>query len=434
MKLKIHRGTEEIGGSCVEVWTEHTKIIIDFGMPLVDKDKKEFNFTKYKNLSTDELVKKEILPEIEGLYDSSQNKIDAILISHAHPDHYGLTNFIDSKVKYYLGEATHEIIKINNIFTPQEIDLKNTTYFENGKKFKIGDITITPYLMDHSAFDSYSFLIEANGKSLFYSGDFRSHGRHTEIFKNFIEIAPKNVDYLLLEGTTISSKERSFKTEEELEKDIIKVIEKKDKINLVYVSGQNIDRLISIYEACIKTDKILVVDVYIASVLKTLAKYKKIPYPSKEYKNIKVMFAKYTSDRLKKIGKKKILYQFRYYKIKKEEINQQYKNIVMAVRPSMKKDLKLIENIKNGNLIYSLWEGYLKKPITKRFMDFLKEKNIKIHKIHTSGHADTTTLKKMVEAIQPKNIIPIHTFEKSKYKNIFKENILELKDKETKEL
>ena len=49
MKFKIHRGTKEIGGSCVEVWTESTRILLDFGMPLVEKEGKEFNFGKYKN-------------------------------------------------------------------------------------------------------------------------------------------------------------------------------------------------------------------------------------------------------------------------------------------------------------------------------------------------------------------------------------------------
>jgi len=48
MKFKIHRGTKEIGGSCIEVWTESTRILLDFGMPLVEKNGKEFDFGKYK--------------------------------------------------------------------------------------------------------------------------------------------------------------------------------------------------------------------------------------------------------------------------------------------------------------------------------------------------------------------------------------------------
>jgi len=48
MKLQVHKGTKEIGGSCVEVWTENTRILLDFGMLLVDKDGKEFYFGKNK--------------------------------------------------------------------------------------------------------------------------------------------------------------------------------------------------------------------------------------------------------------------------------------------------------------------------------------------------------------------------------------------------
>ncbi len=38
MTLTIHRGTHEIGGSCVEICSDKTKILIDLGMPL-DYDK-----------------------------------------------------------------------------------------------------------------------------------------------------------------------------------------------------------------------------------------------------------------------------------------------------------------------------------------------------------------------------------------------------------
>jgi hypothetical protein len=38
MFFKIHRGTQEIGGICVEIWTDKTRILLDFGIPLVEKD------------------------------------------------------------------------------------------------------------------------------------------------------------------------------------------------------------------------------------------------------------------------------------------------------------------------------------------------------------------------------------------------------------
>lgn len=434
MKFKIHRGTKEIGGSCVEVWTESTKILLDFGMPLVEKDGKEFDFAKYKTLKSTELVSKGVLPNIKGLYDNSDSIIDGIIISHPHQDHYGLVNFINDNVRYYLGEASHKIIELNNLFTPQEIHLKNTNNFEKEKTFKIGDISITPYWADHSAFDAYSFLVEADGKSLFYSGDFRSHGRKAKAFYWFTHNAPKNVDYLLLEGTTIGRDNKPFKTEPEIENELIEVFKQQGKINLIYTSGQNIDRLTSIYRACKRTGKIFVVDVYVAKVLKELSKYAGIPYPSENFENLKVMFPFFTSRRLKNEGNEKILYEFKKFKITKEEISNQSEKIVMIVRPSMQKDLENINGIEGGNFIFSMWEGYLQKSGTMKFVDYLTNRKFTLHKIHTSGHADTKTLKKMVEAIKPKNIVPIHTFEGDKYKDIFNEPILELKDEETIEI
>jgi ribonuclease J len=403
-------------------------------MPLVERDGKEFEFGKYKTLSSVELVDKGVLPNIEGLYDNSKKIIAGVIISHPHQDHYGLANYINENVQYHLGEATHKIIELNNLFTPQEIHLKNTNYFEKEKPFEIGDISITPYWADHSAFDAYSFLVEANGKSLFYSGDFRSHGRKAKAFYWFTHNAPQHVDYLLLEGTTIGRDSKPFKTESEIKNELVEVFKQEGKINLIYTSGQNIDRLTSIYKACQRTGKTFVVDVYVAKILQELSKYAGIPYPSDGFKNLKVMFPFYTSRRLKDKGNEKILYQFKKFKITKEEISSQSDKIVMIVRPSMLKDLKNISGIDGGNLVYSMWEGYLQKSNTKKFIEHLTQRKFAIYKIHTSGHADTKTLKKMVEAIKPKNIVPIHTFEGDKYKSIFKEQIVELKDGEIIEI
>lgn len=431
MNFKIHRGTKEIGGSCVEVWTENTRILLDFGMPLVNKDRSEFDFGRYKNLTTPKLIERGVLPDIKGLYDEIDKLLDGVIISHPHIDHYGLCNFINRNVKFYLGEATHKIIEISNLFMPQQINIVNANYFEKEKAFQIGDISITPYWADHSAFDAYSFLVEADGKRLFYSGDFRSHGRKANAFKWFTHNAPQNVDYLLLEGTTIGRESKPFKTEEEIENDFVKVFQEQNKINLIYTSGQNIDRIVSIYKACKRTNKILVVDVYVAKILKELSHFAKIPYPSKEFENLKVMFAYLTDSRLTREGNQKILFEFKHYKITKEEIDNQAVKIVMLVRSSMQKDLENIKGIDGGNLIYSMWEGYLPKSHTKKFIDYLTNRNFTIHKIHTSGHADTETLKKMVKAIKPKNIVPIHTFSSCEYSGIFSTPIVEINDGET---
>ena len=430
MNFKIHRGTEEIGGSCVEVWTSHTRIIIDMGMPLVDAKREQFNFKEFEKLETKELIKQKILPDIEGLYDNNEKLIDGIIISHSHLDHFGFMNYVDTKIHVYLGEATHKIIELSNIFTSSNYQITNFVYFKKEKSFQIGDFKITPYWNNHSAFDSYSFLIEANGKSIFYSGDFRDHGRKSKVFKWFLHNAPQNVDYLLLEGTTIGRKSTKDKSEIEIEAELFKIFSESEKINLVYTAGQNIDRLVSIFKATQKSNKLFVIDVYIAKILTELSKFSKLPFPSTSFKNIKVMFPYYSCKKLKNDGNENVLYQFKKYKITKEEISNQANNIVMIVRPSMKKDLEKIDNLKSGNLIYSMWEGYLQKDYTSQFIDYLKNLNFKIYNIHTSGHADIEALQKMVDSINPKSIIPIHTFEGNLYQNIFRSNVIQCDDGE----
>ena len=433
MKFKIHRGAKEIGGSCVEVWTENTRILLDFGMPLVDEKGDDFNFYPYKDLTQQELIHEGILHNIEGLYPDSDKLIDGIVISHAHQDHIGLLGYVNTEIKYYLGEATHEIIKLGNDFHQKDIQLKHFFHFEKAKTFDVGDISITPYWNDHSAFDAYSFLLEANGKTIFYSGDFRSHGRKAKAFEWFIRNAPQNVDYLLLEGTTIGSSDEPFKTEDELEQEFATLFKNSDCINYISTSSQNIDRLVSIYRACLESGKTLVIDIYTANVLNTLSEFANLPTPLKNFKQINVIFPNKLTTNLVKRNLEHLVYKFTGSKITTTTISENPSNYVVIVRPSMKIDLQKI-TVDKGNLIYSMWDGYKKKPYTMKFLDWLESKNFTVIDIHTSGHADTPTLKRMVEAIKPKYIVPIHTFEGDNYKDIFDYPVVRLKDGELQEV
>ena len=59
--------------------------------------------------------------------------------------------------------------------------------------------------MDHSAFDAHGFLVEAGGKSVFYTGDFRGHGRKRKLLDRLIKKPPK-VDALMMEGTLVGER------------------------------------------------------------------------------------------------------------------------------------------------------------------------------------------------------------------------------------
>ncbi len=429
MELTIRRGTNEIGGTCIEISTAKTRLLVDFGMPLVNSKREPFVFDNFKQFSVDELINQGILPNIQGAYSNQEPLVNGLLLSHAHADHFGLMHYLHPQIPVWLGEASHSILEINRIFLQRETIIKNPNYFNSNKPFFIGDSKITPYLNDHSAFDAYSFLIEAEGKKVFYSGDFRGHGRKEKAYRWFLHNTPKDVDYLLVEGTTVGRKDKNQLTEDDLEDELRSIFQKSENINYIYTSSQNIDRLVSIYKACSKAQKTFVVDIYTANVLDTLARFSKLPTPLKGFNNVKVLYPYRFTTKLIKQGLGDRAYMFKSHKIQKSEISANPSKYVLLVRPSMDIDINKIDAT-HGNLIYSMWQGYKDQPSTKRFLNMLQSKNFCIIDLHTSGHADISTLVEYADKISPRVIIPIHTFYKKDYSSIFKQKVLELNDNE----
>ena len=441
MKIIIHRGTHGIGGSCVEIQSKKSRILIDIGMPLVKKDGDRFDFREYENTPGPELVKEKVLPDIGGVYawDTKKKMIDGVLISHPHIDHYGFFGYLNKDICFYLGEAAKKITDLTVIFSPVRGSISNYHPIESGKSFCCGDFKITPYLMDHSAFDSYAFLVEADGKSLIYSGDFREHGRKQKAFQWFLDHAPEDVDVLLLEGTVLDRGLKGkgvgeFNSETEIEDETVKLLKAGENMTLLYFSAQNIDRLVSFYRASLRAGKIFAIDFYTANILGCLKDCAKIPYPSKSYANIRVFFPYWLCRRITQQGKQELMYRYKDYKITKQEISDRSGEIMMMVRPSMLKDLSLIKNIEEATFIYSLWEGYLQDYSMQKMMRFIKKKNMKFYRVHTSGHAEIDTLKKVVKKLKPVKIIPIHTFHPDKYSGLFSRKIVQVSDGEVFEV
>lgn len=425
MHLTIHRGTKEIGGSCVELTTRNAKILIDFGMPLVDEAGNEFNSKIYKEKSREELTKLKLLPDVKGLYKDEAPQYDAILISHAHPDHFGLLNFIHHQIPVYMSEGTKILIEISEFFNQATCDIQNIKLIKPASEFNIGDIKILPYQVDHAAFDALAFLIEADSKRVFYTGDFRGHGRKSSLYDNLIKNPPANIDYLIMEGTQIGRENVKPKTEEDVEAELINLFKNQQEIIFLACSSQNIDRIVSVYKACMKSGKIFVIDPYTVMVLDKLGQVSKNIPQYNWGKNLKVYFI--NNSYTKKMADSEALLKYKQAKITEKEILINRQNIILKDNYRLhEKFIKKI-NPENSLLIYSLWEGYYKGS----FKEFWEAHKVPVIKVHTSGHASVNDLKKLVDAFNPDCIIPIHTFNADKYQEVFNKTVLCLKDSET---
>ncbi len=426
MQLIIHRGTQEIGGSCVELKTEKARILIDFGMPLVNAKKEKFDSKILIGKSIEELKELNILPNIKGLYNNEEKAIDAILISHSHMDHYGLLNYVHKDIPIYMSKGANELIEISNIFTPNKLNKINGEIISNKRSFNISDIKVTPYLVDHSAFDALAFLIEADGKRLFYSGDFRGHGRKRALFKQILENPPKDIDCLLMEGSMLGRGLQIYEDEVAIEKKIAEILKSANNITFLFASSQNIDRIVSAYKACLRTNSTFVIDIYTAYILDRLRKVSK-NIPQFNWRNIRVKFYKNQADTLAEKVYTQTLYYYNTKKIDIEELKIKKDKIHMLSRDNsiFPRIVKELGNIDGAKMIYSMWEGYL----TPEFKEYCAQKGLIIEKVHASGHATIDDLKAFSDALKPDILIPIHTFEAERYQSLFK-SVKILKDGE----
>ena len=426
MRLTIHRGTHEIGGTCIELQARKSKILLDFGLPLVDQNREPFNSDKIINKSKEQLIKSGILPSIEGLYKNEETRFDAILLSHPHQDHYGLLSYVHTEIPIYLSKGCKKLIEVSHFFGQTPCKLENVTTVETWKPFQMGDFKITPYLVDHSGFDALAFLIESEGKKIFYTGDFRGHGRKSILFDNLIKHPPQDIDYLILEGSMIGRDKGKYKTEPDIEKALTKLF-KENILFFIACSSQNIDRIVSIFRACIKTNRIFVIDPYTAYILDQL---KDISERIPQYdwgKNIKIFFI--PNSYTQKMAKDKSLFKFKSAKITYPEIQELKDKIVIKDNYLTRTVFAKKKDITDSKLIYSMWDGYLPEV-----EPFWAEYKIPIIQIHTSGHAYIDELQKFVKAIKPKCIIPVHTFYPKEYGKIFEENVMQVEDRETIDL
>lgn len=393
MEIRIIKGTNQIGGCITEITSKTTKILIDFGTDLED-DKELF--------------------ELDGLT-YGKSKYDAVFITHSHIDHIGLINKINKDIPIYVEEISLKIYSTTCDFCMEDNLSRKINTFKIYDVIKIKDIKVTPYRVDHSSYNSCMFMIECENKKILHTGDFRLHGRKKDETLNNLKKIGK-VDLLITEGTSLSRDVLEHETEEELEKEALNYIKKYDQVFIMH-SSANIDRTISFIKAALKTGKNYILDLFTYSLNKVINLNIKV-----DYKRIFVWIP--------------LRYSFKDEDFKNKYMNFDNsscfgKRYAMNVKSSMLDDIKKLKEkglITNACLIYSMWPGYIEKEEKLRnFISEIKAMGIEFKMLHTSGHADINSMKKINEITKPDKTIIIHTENREKGKDIFN-NVVDISD------
>jgi len=419
MKITIHRGTDQIGGCVTEIESNGWKVFIDFGEQLPGA-----------NNNKNKLLK------IDGLTHGDVSK-SALFITHYHGDHIGKICDTDADLTIYVGKTALEIYKclekrLSRIPTEAEKHnnilnrLKTVNTFIKKQKTKIGEITVTPLSIDHSAFDAYMFIVEAEGKRVLHTGDFRGHGFRGKKLVEMLQKYAKDIDYIISEGSNIERPAAVPKTEQELQRDFEKQF-RENKFNFVLISSTNIDRIFALYRAAKKTRRCFVCDDFQSNILKIVSSSHKqdstfynIEYERKENAPPDFIVLTHKGDN-----------PFEFAGRLKPYLEKRGFCMLIRENKYFKPILEEYGKLDETKILYSMWKGYLDKssPAFKSSLSaFLKSYKCKY--IHTSGHADVKTLGLLFDTVKPKcGIIPIHTEGPEKFKVLFdKHKIIQLQD------
>lgn len=397
MKVCIHRGAAQIGGSCVEVEAAcGDRLVLDIGVPL------------------DASPSDALLPPVPGLRAPDQ-RLQAIAISHAHQDHYGLLPFVEADVPVMIGPAAERIITAAAPFVGSSLRFNRTLHWQDRQAVAVGAFTVTPYLVDHSAYDAYALLIEADGRRLFYSGDLRGHGRKSALFHKLVRLPPRDVDVMLLEGSTMGrlGQAHRFPSEKDLEARFRERFAATPGLALVWASSQNLDRVVSIFRAALATGRVLVIDLYTAVILEATGNEH---IPQADWERLVVYVPEAQRRQVARLKAFEPLRRIRDARIFIDQLGDLASRAVMLFRPPMLSDLRDAGLLAQATLTFSQWEGYLDLPY---FSDAIAQLGLEPQIIHTSGHASVPDLQRLAAAVAPRRLVPIHSFHPGDYAELF---------------
>ena len=203
-------------------------------------------------------------------------------------------------------------------------------------------------------------------------------------------------------------------------------------------SGQHIDRICTAFRACKRANRIFVLDIYTAYVLRLVSdRFKNVPDFTDEHFRV-LTKGKTASSHFSKVDANRALFKDFIpdifapgTQIGKKEILDKPEKFFLKV--SNFSDLLKALGDTRVSVIYSQWVGYKKEEFNptgyKKFVDLENNPNIDFHDIHTSGHAMVKILQELAEAIGAKKLVPIHTEYANSYNKYFS-NVLMVDDGE----
>ena len=487
MELTFYGGVNEIGGNKILLQEKGESIFLDFGLSF-KRANEYFEFPLLQPTNIDDLLKTGLIPELKGLYryhnykakydntgpisiikNPEEKKFDAVLLSHAHMDHYGYLGLLRDDIPIYLSPISKKIIELydrtgRNKFNEKIEHLLFKDVSKNSES-EIGHFTVKRYDVDHSILGASAYYIEGKTKVV-YTGDFRLHGNKGYLTKEFLKLVEKeDIDYLLCEGTRVGLEkneeermieEKVLNSEEEVQNKCIEIVESEENLVIYDASQADLERVKILCQVAKKTGRKLLIDSKKAFLLSCINETENLIDDLPKLEDFKILLSRSKLGSNTKICKELtkdcpgfFLETFKTGRRNHEgEMlkNNKFSESQFIWGPAMRKEILsnpneyiiytsnaplLLLHCKNlqepfsGTYIYGKAEPFTEEMefSFNRLLRWLELCNLKLEHAHTSGHCFPDDIKNAIEIINPENLIPIHTEYPEEFKKIIPKGV-----------
>jgi len=483
--ITVFDGATTIGGNKIYVEENNSGVFLDFGKNFKTYGKYFQEFLNPRSIrGLNDLLQLDLIPKI-GNYRTDlvpsdldittypKLDIEAVLLTHAHQDHFGNIGMLDPEIPLVCSPITMAFLKgildsanadmttevayftVKNTIDSQGKIMKSkgnkhtrrefyTTesssdalcdFMERPAKSKksfnecreVSDLQsvklpfeVEAYNVDHSIYGATAYILKGD-TIIAYTGDFRLHGKQAKSSQEFLKNA-KNASVLISEGTRVGHESATEESEEIVRDSCREVIELASDLVIADFSNRHIERLETFSEIATEVGREIVIPAKTAYILHSLEQIDGVD----RLQNYLIY------DELKS---RKLFWETETFVntplsnlyITSENIAKNPENYILCFSFF---DLKHLLDIRpeKGTYVYSSSEAFDEESEFdfQRLDQWLKYFNFEVFgfelnrkgsefelkfekRFHASGHISQTDLFKAIKEVDPDIIIPVHT-------------------------
>lgn len=383
-----------------------------------------------------DLLELGIIPALKGIYrqdllglcgqlTNEERCVDGVVLSHAHADHADYVSLLRDDIPIWMGSMTKTILESIQDERNSDIEFEITRFkkrpiikkdhpiertvhvFKTGDRVSIDSIEVIPIHVDHSIPGCYGFIIHASDSTIIYTGDLRLHGNKSELTRDFLSAAGKEKpDILLCEGTRISEASQSS---EKGVFDSCKFLlgQAKDSFVFADYAYKDIDRFTTFYNVAKETRRKLLIGIKAARYLSAVRDADpSMALPSLDDDTLGI----YRPREMHCEKADEEFYRGHTNVWNSSEVKQKESQVITSMSSYTADELIDIRPMK-GLYIHSQSEPFTEEGMfdEQRTRNWLDKYGLERVHCHCSGHASGIELVNIVNEINPKIVVPIHT-------------------------